>query len=78
MKKGGAKYLIPYFRLLKNSLEDESIIEYDGKGVIFFLIPPIPSFSFRRHLHLYIDKFILGQSNTFVGQVFIAVNRRCP
>lgn len=78
LQKGGLKYLLPYFRLLKKSLKNESVIEYDDKAVIFFLIPPIPSFGFRRHLHLYIDKFILGKSNTFVGQVFIAVNRRCP
>lgn len=78
LKKGGLKYLLPYFRLLKKSLKNESVIEFDNKAVIFFLIPPIPSYSFRRHLHLYIDKFILKKINTFVGQVFIAVNRRCP
>jgi len=78
LKKRGLSVLFPYLRLLKKSLENESVIEYDNKAVIFFLIPPVPSPGFRRHLRLYTDRFILKNGRRFVGQAFIAVNRKCP
>ncbi len=59
-------------------MKSEHIIEYDSKAVIFFLIPPIPSPGFSRHLRMYTDRFILNNNRNFVGQAFIAVNRKCP
>lgn len=67
-----------YLRLLSRALLNESIVEYNKKAVVFFLIPPIPSKQFLNHLRLYSDKFILHRNHKVVGQAFVAVNRRCP
>lgn len=77
-KKGGLNPILSYFKLFKTALNGEKIVEYENKGVLFFLIPPVPSSGFKRHLRLYTDRFILRDYNKFVGQAFIAVNRRCP
>jgi MoaA/NifB/PqqE/SkfB family radical SAM enzyme len=77
-KKGGLNSILSYFKLFKTALSGEKIVEYENKGVLFFLIPPIPSPGFKRHLRLYTDRFILKDYNKFVGQAFIAVNRKCP
>ncbi|MEO0095559.1 MAG: radical SAM protein [candidate division WOR-3 bacterium] len=76
--KGGIKSTISCLRLFKTALNNEKINKFNDKAVLFFLIPPIPSESFRRHLRHYSNKFILRNGNSFFGQAFIAVNRKCP
>ncbi len=77
-KKGGVNSILSFFKLFKAALSGEKVVEYEDKGVLFFLIPPIPSIGFKRHLRLYTNRFILKNYNKFVGQTFIAVNRKCP
>jgi|GEM_PF-6287859 len=69
-KKGGLNSILSYFKLFKTALNGEKIVEYENKGVLFFLIPPVPSSGFKRHLRLYTDRFILKNYNKFVGQAF--------
>lgn len=76
--KGGIKSILYCLKLFKTTLKNEKINRFEDKAVLFFLIPPMPSASFRRHLRHYSNKFILGNGNSLFGQAFIAVNRKCP
>ncbi|MEO0166861.1 MAG: radical SAM protein [candidate division WOR-3 bacterium] len=77
-KKGGINAILSCLKLFSTALKNEKINQFGDKAVLFFLIPPIPSESFKRHLRHYSNKFILGNSKTLFGQAFIAVNRKCP
>ncbi len=77
-KEGGIKAILSCLKLFKTAMKDEKINQFEDKAILFFLIPPIPSISFSRHLRHYSNKFILRNNKTLFGQAFIAVNRRCP
>ncbi|MEO0185292.1 MAG: radical SAM protein [candidate division WOR-3 bacterium] len=78
LKRGGLRAIPEYLELFGTALNNEKIVEFEGKAVIFFLIPPIPSEGFRRHLRHYTNRFVLRNRKTIFGQAFIAVNRKCP
>ncbi|MGB9721222.1 MAG: radical SAM/SPASM domain-containing protein [bacterium] len=78
LNNGGIKSIFSCLKLFRTALKDERINEFEDKAVLFFLIPPIPSESFKRHLRHYTNKFVLKNGDTLFGQAFIAVNRKCP
>ncbi|MCX7995779.1 MAG: radical SAM protein [candidate division WOR-3 bacterium] len=77
-RKGGIKTILSCLQLFRTALKNEKINQFGGKAVLFFLVPPIPSEGFKRHLRHYSNKFILKNNKSFFGQAFIAVNRKCP
>ncbi len=76
--QGGIAGFKKYFWIIKKTIENERVVEYENKAVIFFFIPPIPSRPFNRLLKNFVDSLVLKKKKIHLINVLISVTQRCP